>query len=224
MPQNINVLIVDDHPFIIQGYTNVITRFPVKKFEFTITKALNCKEGYDAIVNQGENKFDLVMFDISMPEYPDEGIKTGEDLARLVKRDYPDCKVMLLTMHSERLKAEKIIDEIDPIGLIIKNDLTYDNMILALKTVLKNERYYSISIINFLNSLQNGKVYVDALNRQILQQLNKGVKPDDVALYVPLSSSQVKTRIDEMKILIGKKGCKTEDLLKEARINGMLNT
>ena len=36
MPQNIKILIVDDHPFIIQGYENVIKRFPNKKYEFTI--------------------------------------------------------------------------------------------------------------------------------------------------------------------------------------------
>ena len=38
MPRNINILIVDDHPFIIKGYENAITRFPNKKFKFTIHK------------------------------------------------------------------------------------------------------------------------------------------------------------------------------------------
>ncbi len=222
MPQNINVLIVDDHPFIIQGYQNVITRFPNKKYEFTITKANDCKSGYETIYNQSNQKFDIAFLDISMPVYEEKNIQTGEDLAKILKEISPDCKIVLLTMHSERLKVEKIIEEINPIGLVIKNDLTFDNMLLAIDTILKDERYYSESVIKFLNNLQKEKVYVDVFDRQILHFLSKGIKADDVALYIPLSSSSVKNRIENMKELIGKKGCKNEELIKEAKENGMM--
>ncbi|WP_298116494.1 response regulator [Flavobacterium sp.] len=222
MPQNINVLIVDDHPFIIQGYQNVITRFPNKKYEFTITKASDCKSGYETILNQNNQKFDIAFLDISMPVYEEKNIQTGEDLAKILKEISPDCKIVLLTMHSERLKVEKIIEEINPIGLVIKNDLTFDNMLLAIDTILKDERYYSESVIKFLNNLQKEKVYVDVFDRQILHFLSKGIKADDVALYIPLSSSSVRNRIENMKELIGKKGCKNDELINEAKENGMM--
>ncbi len=223
MPQNINLLIVDDHPFIIQGYENVIKRFPNKKYEFTITKASDCKSGYETIRNTEGKTFDYAFLDISMPEYPEKEIFTGEDLAKLINREMPDCKVMLLTMHSERLKAQAILDEIDPIGLVIKNDLTFDNMLLAIETLLKGEKYYSESVINFLNEQQKEKVYVDVIDRQILHFLSKGIKDDDVALYIPISSASVLTRIENMKELIGKKGCKTDELLQIAKTNGMMH-
>ncbi len=223
MPQNINLLIVDDHPFIIQGYENVIKRFPNKKYEFTITKAYDCKSGYETIRNTEGKTFDYAFLDISMPEYPEKEIFTGEDLAKLINREMPDCKVMLLTMHSERLKAQAILDEIDPIGLVIKNDLTFDNMLLAIETLLKGEKYYSESVINFLNEQQKEKVYVDVIDRQILHFLSKGIKDDDVALYIPISSASVLTRIENMKELIGKKGCKTDELLQIAKTNGMMH-
>jgi len=223
MPQNINILIVDDHPFIIKGYENAIIRFPNKKYEFTITTASDCKTGYETITNaSADAPFDIALLDISMPVYEEKNIQTGEDLAKLLNQINPDCKIVLLTMHSERLKVEKIISEINPLGLVIKNDLTYDNMLLALDTVLKGERYYSVSVINFLNNLQKEKVYVDVIDRQILHFLNKGVKADDVALYIPISSSNVKTRIENMKELIGKKGCKNDELISEAKENGMM--
>lgn len=222
MPQNINVLIVDDHPFIIQGYQNVITRFPNKKYEFTITKASDCKSGYETIFNQNSQNFDIAFLDISMPAYEEKNIQTGEDLAKILNNISPDCKIVLLTMHSERLKVEKIIEEINPLGLVIKNDLTFDNMLLAIDTILKGERYYSESVIKFLNNLQKEKVYVDVFDRQILHFLSKGIKADDVALYIPLSSSSVRNRIENMKELIGKKGCKNEELVKEAKENGMM--
>ena len=169
-----------------------------------------------------ESSFDIALLDISMPVYEEKNIQTGEDLAKLLNQVNSNCKIILLTMHSERLKVEKIINEINPLGLVIKNDLTYENMLLALDTVLKGERYYSVSVINFLNNLQKEQVYVDVIDRQILHFLNKGIKADDVALYIPISSSNVKTRIESMKELIGKKGCKNDELVSEAKENGMM--
>lgn len=222
MPQNIKVLIVDDHPFIIQGYENVIKRFPNKKIEFTITQATDCKTGYETIMNDNGTTFDLAFLDVSMPVYAEKNIQTGEDLAKLLNQEMPECKIVLLTMHSESLKVQKIIDEINPLGLVIKNDLTYDNMLLAIDTVIKGEKFYSDSVIKFLNTQQKEKIYVDVIDRQILHFLNKGIPAGDVALYIPISSSSVKTRIENMKELIGKSNYTDQELVDEAKENGMM--
>jgi DNA-binding NarL/FixJ family response regulator len=222
MPLNIKVLIVDDHPFIIQGYENVIKRFPNKKIEFTITQATDCKTGYETIMNDNGTTFDLAFLDVSMPVYEEKNIQTGEDLAKLLNQEMPDCKIVLLTMHSESLKVQKIIDEINPLGLVIKNDLTYDNMLLAIDTVIKGEKFYSDSVIKFLNTQQKEKIYVDVIDRQILHFLNKGIPAGDVALYIPISSSSVKTRIENMKELIGKSYYTDQELVNEAKENGMM--
>lgn len=221
MPQNINVLIVDDHPFIIQGYKNVIKLFPNKKIEFTVFEAVDCKSGYEIIINS-EINYDIAFLDVSMPVYEEKNIQTGEDLAKLLKTQMPDCKIVLLTMHSESLKVQSIIDEIDPLGLVIKNDLTFDQMILAIDTVLKGDKYYSESVITFLNNQQKEKIYVDVIDRQILHYLNKGVKADDIPLYITISSSSVNSRKENMKELLGMKGCKDAELVAAAKDKGMM--
>ncbi|WP_395061119.1 response regulator [Flavobacterium sp.] len=221
MPQNINVLIVDDHPFIIQGYKNVIRLFPDKKIEFSFFEAVDCKSGYDAIMNS-EIKYDIAFLDVSMPSYEEKNIITGEDIAKLLMNQMPDCKIALLTMHSESLKVQSIIDEINPLGLVIKNDLTFDSMILALGTMLKGEKYYSDSVIKFLNNQQKEKVYVDVIDRQILHYLNKGVNYDDIPLYITISSSSVKTRKENIKDLLGISGCEDSELAAVAKDRGML--
>lgn len=221
MPQNINVLIVDDHPFIIQGYKNVIKLFPDKNIEFTFYEAIDCKTGYEAVINATVN-YDIAFLDVSMPTYEEKGINTGEDIAKLLMREIPECKIVLLTMHSESLKVQSIIDEIDPLGLIIKNDLGFDSMILALQTVLKGDKYYSDSVIKFLNNQQKEKVYVDVIDRQILLYLNKGINYDDIPLYISISSSSVKTRKEHMKELLGIEGCEDRELAAVAKDRGML--
>ena len=221
MPQNINVLIVDDHPFIIQGYKNVIKLFPNKTVEFTFFEATDCKTGYEAIVGN-EQQYDIAFLDVSMPTYEEMNVNTGEDLAKLLQEHKPDCKIALLTMHSESLKVQSIIDEIDPLGLVIKNDLGFESMILALDTILKGERYYSDSVIKYLNNQQKEKVYVDVIDKQILHYLNKGVKYDDIPLYITISSSSVKTRKENMKVLLGIDGCSDSELAAVAKDRGML--
>lgn len=221
MPQNINVLIVDDHPFIIQGYKNVIKLFPNKDIEFTFFEAVDCKTGYEAVVN-AEVQYDIAFLDVSMPTYEEMNINTGEDIAKLLMKEMPECKIALLTMHSESLKVQSIIDEINPLGLVIKNDLGFESMILALTTILKGDIYYSDSVIKFLNNQQKEKVYVDVIDRQILLYLSKGINYDDIPLYITISSSSVKTRKENIKELLGIKGCSDTELAAIAKDRGML--
>lgn len=221
MPQNINVLIVDDHPFIIQGYKNVIKLFPNKDIEFTFFEAVDCKTGYEAVVNT-EVQYDIAFLDVSMPTYEEMNMNTGEDIAKLLMKEMPECKIALLTMHSESLKVQSIIDEINPLGLVIKNDLGFESMILALTTILKGDIYYSDSVIKFLNNQQKEKVYVDVIDRQILLYLSKGINYDDIPLYITISSSSVKTRKENIKELLGIKGCSDAELAAIAKDRGML--
>lgn len=221
MSQTVNILIVDDHQFIIQGYKNVINLFPDKSFTFNFIEASDCKSGYDTIVNAAQ-PFDIAFLDVSMPEYPEKNIHTGEDLAKLLIETMPSCKIALLTMHSESLKVLSIIEEINPVGLVIKNDLTFDSMILALTSIIQGETYYSDSVIKFLNNQQKEKVYVDVIDRQILHYLNKGINYDDIPLYITISSSSVKTRKENMKDLLGISGTDDATLVAVAKDRGML--
>lgn len=221
MPQNINVLIIDDHPFIIQGYKNVINLFPNKKLTFSFTEAVDCETGYNTIVNS-EIDFDVAFLDLSMPVYQDENILSGEDLAMLLKNRMPNCKIVILTMHAESLKVESVIEQINPLGLIIKNDLTFDEMILAIGTILKDEKYYSLAVITYLNQQQQEKIYVDVIDRQILHYINKGIDSDDIPLYITISSSNVRTRKEKMKEQLGMIGSKDSEFIVAAKAKGML--
>jgi DNA-binding NarL/FixJ family response regulator len=128
MATPINILIVDDHPFIIEAYKNAIKGYNSKgAYEFSITQAKDCKTGYEAITEAAE-PFGIAFFDLSMPIYEEKGIFSGEDLAQLIKQQMPDCKIILLTMHTELLKINTIIKNINPNGLVIKNDLTFDEL------------------------------------------------------------------------------------------------
>ena len=221
MTNPISILIVDDHPFIIQAYKNALDKYSQQGFEFVVTQANNCKTGYECIT-EAKTPFDVAFFDISMPEYAEKGIYSGEDLASLMKTEMPNCKIILLTMHTELLKINNIIKNINPSGLIIKNDLTFDELIFAFDKIINNQSYYSQTVIKLVGQAQYTNIELDAFDKQILFHLSKGVKTKDLPQYIPLSLSAVEKRKLNIREILEVKGGTDIDLINEAKIKGVI--
>ncbi|CAM2741609.1 DNA-binding response regulator, NarL/FixJ family, contains REC and HTH domains [Flavobacterium succinicans] len=217
-----NILIVDDHPFIIQGYKNAITRYKPEEYGFSIHQAKDCQSGYEVITNPESPTFDIAFLDISMPAYEEKGIFSGEDLAKLLREHMPDCKIILLTMFTEILKIKTIIKTINPNGLVIKNDLTFDELLFAFDKIINNEIYYSQSVLEMLAQMQDESIEIDQFDKTILFQLSKGTKRADISQYLPISSSAIQRRMEEMKVLLELKEGTDEELVKVAKLKGLL--
>lgn len=216
-----NILIVDDHPFIIEGYKNAITRYNPKKYEFIISQAHDCKSGFDLIQDKQTPDFDIAFLDISMPAYEEKDIFSGEDLAKLIIKKMPNCKVVLLTMYTELLKIKTIIRTINPNGLIIKNDLTFDELLFALDKVMKNHKYYSQSVQKILNQSPHNSIEIDEFDKQILFHLSKGTLLEDMPQYIPISQNAIEKRKVSLKELLKIKSGLDEELVKEAKSKGL---
>ena len=134
----------------------------------------------------------------------------------------PDCKIILLTMHTELLKINTIIKNINPNGLIIKNDLTYDELLLAFDKILKSENYYSQTVVKIVNQLAHNQIEIDAFDKQILFHLSKGTKTQDIPQYVSLSLNAVEKRKIVLKDTLKISGGSDLDLIREARNKGLL--
>lgn len=217
-----NILIVDDHPFIIQGYKNAITRYNPKEFEFSISQAIDCKSAYEIITNPETAVFDIAFLDISMPTYEEKGLHSGEDLAKLLMEFMPNCKIILLTMYTELLKIKNIIDTINPNGLVIKNDLTFDELLFGFDKVIKNEIYYSQSIQKMIDLDQSESIEIDLFDKQILFHISKGTKTKDIPQYIPISLEAIEKRKLNLKKLLGIKDESDIELIREAKNKGLL--
>lgn len=216
-----NILIVDDHPFIIEGYKNAITRYNPKQYEFLISQAHDCKSGYDIIENANTTVFDIAFLDISMPPYEEKEIFSGEDLAKLLSKKMPSCKIILLTMYTELLKIKTIIRSIQPNGLIIKNDLTFDELLLAFDNVMKSEKYYSQSVVKMLNQTTHNAIEIDQYDKQILINLAKGVSVTEMLINIPISLNAIDKRKKHLKELLKIRSGSDDDLVREAKSKGL---
>lgn len=216
-----NILIVDDHPFIIEGYKNAITRYNPKEYEFLISQAYDCRSAYDLLEDAETPTFDIAFLDISMPAYEERDIFSGEDLAKLIIKKMPNCKIILLTMYTELLKIKTIIRTINPNGLIIKNDLTFDELLFAFDKVMKSDKYYSQSVVKMVNQSPHNSIEIDQFDKQILFHLSKGTEHHSMPQYIPISLNAIEKRKVNLKELLKIKTGSDDELVKEAKSKGL---
>lgn len=219
-----NVLIVDDHPMTVDSYVNLLSDSHLKNFKTNFIKCYNCKEAFDAIffhLKQNIN-IDLALIDLSLPPYQDFNINSGIDLALLIRKKRINCKIILLTMHSEPLIVNKIIKELNPEGFIAKSDINFELFPIICKKIVKGEIYKSPSINQSQNELFKRNINWDVHDSQILTLLGQGIKTVNLCKYIPLSMSAIEKRKANIKdqLLLGKGS--DEDLIKMARKIGAI--
>lgn len=194
-----NVLIIEDHPFTATAYSNILYEDNTKNT--IIVKALDCKQGYDAIVSARENAqhFDLAIIDYNLPSYREKNIFSGADLALLIRKNFESCKLIIITSHNEILIVYDLVRKINPDGLAIKSDINVDNLHDLFNDVINGKLYRSPQIKACVQEIWAKDFILDDYNRKILQYLAKGYRIKDLEKVVTLSSSAIHSRIIKLK-------------------------
>ncbi|WP_339754241.1 DNA-binding response regulator [uncultured Winogradskyella sp.] len=221
--KHINILMVDDHPIIIEGYQNVLMATKADDQTLLIDTANNCDTA-QLMINRASKgtHYDVCFFDISLPASEDGKYASGEDLALLAKKVLPDAKIIILTMFNESFRIHNIIKEINPDGFLIKSDLTSMELADAFQQILRFPPYYSSTVNNYVKKSITNEIYVDDINRKILHLLSQGIKTRSLNEYISLSTSAIEKRKKQLKLLFSVTDGKDETLLQEARIKGYL--
>src|SRR5690606_6354793 len=97
MSQLIKILMVDDHPMIIEGYQNTLMATKKDHQVLMIDTANNCDNAFELLKKAEDSKpYDVIFFDISLPASKDGKITSGEDLAEIARHIMPEAKVIIL--------------------------------------------------------------------------------------------------------------------------------
>jgi len=223
MEQHLKILMVDDHPMIIEGYQNTLLATKKDYQHYKIDIATTCDMANELIKKAAKNSvYDILFFDISLPPSKDGLITSGEDLAKIARVYLPDAKIIILTMFNESFRILNIIKGINPEGLLIKSDLTSRELADAFQQILESPPYYSSTVNNFLNTTVTSDIYVDEINRKILHLLSQGVKTKGLKDHIDLSMSGIEKRKKHLKLLFSVDDGKDETLLSEARKQGFI--
>jgi len=216
----VNVLMVDDHPPIIEGYKSILS-FNSYGYKLKTTAAYNCESAYNSIVNT-HLLYNVVFLDLTLPPYNEKNLHSGEDLIAVVRKYQPSAKVVVLTSHSESIVLFKLLNDHQPDGLLVKSDFQAEDLLIAFHTVVQGVPYYSQTIIRHQKIWEEKNKVMDNYNRQILLLLSQGIQTKNLPDLLHLSKSAIDKRKAIIKQIFGIDKGTDEDILREARKQGLI--
>ena len=217
----LRVLMVDDHPSIIEGY-KIILSYNDYGYEIETQMANNCKDAFDMVNASIKKPFDLIFMDYSLPAYEEENLKNGEDVALVIRQKMPKSKIIILTSHTEGLLLYSIVKSVEPQGLLIKSDFTADDLLVAVDAIVKGETYYSATVKHCLEGLLSKRKFLDHSNRQIIALLAQGVKTKSLPNHLNLSMSAIEKRKVQIRDFFSLEKGNDEDIIEAAKKLGLI--
>ena len=174
------ILIADDHPVVLQGIHSYLTT----RHYFVVGTCNNGIETWNSIV---AFKPDVAILDQTMPGM------TGIQIAERVRDEKLGTKIILLTMHKEKILRDKAL-AIGIVGYLLK-DFALDELDLCLQAVDRGLSYYSRELSQHMTISEedNDSLGVDKLTpteRKILQVIAAQKTSQEIAemLFISLKT------------------------------------
>jgi len=196
----IKVLLADDHTIVRKGLLSLL------EDEVDITVVGEAGDGYEAIEKVRRLQPDVVVMDIGMPSL------NGLESVKLLKKDLPDIRVLILTMHANE---EYIIEALKSgaCGYLLKKSAPHE-LTSAIRVANGGETYLSPSIATtvnnrFLVETSMGLAQADQDNlpttreREIIQLIAEGRSNKEIADTLAISLKTVKNHRSNLMEKLG---------------------
>ncbi|MBN1805203.1 MAG: response regulator transcription factor [Sedimentisphaerales bacterium] len=183
-----DILIVDDHPIVRQGLTELINH------EKDLTVCGQAEDANQAMKAVKELTPDLAIVDISLKE------TSGMELIKDLNTQYPNLPVLALSMHDESLYAERVL-RAGARGYLMKAEAT-EKVIIAIRKILRGEICISDKMASkMMRKLVGGNTEINASPVELLsdrelevfQLIGKGFGTRQIAQKLYLSIKTIET-------------------------------
>ena len=175
------VLLADDHRMVAEGLRSLLAE------EFDLVGMV--EDGRAMLAAARELRPDVIVADVTMPHL--NGI---EAVARL-KRDFPDIKVVMLTMHSDASYARRALDA-GALCFVVKHSAPTE-LVMAIHAALKGKTFITPALAKeVMQEFQHGARHTKAASltprqREILQLLAEGCSAKEIAQKLAISARTV---------------------------------
>jgi DNA-binding NarL/FixJ family response regulator len=186
----INVMLVDDHAILRDGLKSIIS------LESDMEVVGEATGGAEMEVLLKSKSPDVIVMDINMPE------QNGIELTKIVKKEYPAVKVLILTMykHDEYLMSA-LKEGAD--GYLLK-DSPSEQVVDAIRTVHRGESIIHPAMTKKLISYhqQEAQVKEDTVlterEKEVLVCLVEGLSNKEIAGRLYISDKTVKIHVSKI--------------------------
>lgn len=225
METSITFLIIEDHQLIVDVYKNAITGV-MKELgnpHFSIEISKTCVSAYHKIEKAAASQeIDIVFLDIQVPQDIENNLMSGEDLGIAVRKLLPEAKIIVITSLMSNLRLHTILKNINPDGLLIKNDIAFEDLTTALKDVLDQKTFYSQKVISLLRKKMHADLTLDQYDIRLLYELSNGARMKDLLKILPFSKAGIEKRKRLLKLTFNVDHDGDRELILKARENGFI--
>ena len=179
------ILIADDHTIVREGLKYIISDIPDVKF---VDEA---SDGFEVIEKVNNNKYDLVIMDITMPG------KNGLDTLKELKQINNKLPVLMLSVHNEEQYGFRVL-KAGAAGFIPKHSEP-EEFQKAIYKAVAGKKYLSDNLINQLaNNLDDGSnkpLHQKLSDRefQVFKLIAEGKAIKDISEELFLSNKTIST-------------------------------
>lgn len=189
-----NVIIVDDHPFILSGLSSLIRQIE------GLNVIGNASNGKEALTLVKENDIDIVFTDIEMP------VMDGNELIDVLNEKHPDVKIIVITMHSHQWMVKKLLRK--NITAIMSKSAGEEDLKKALDNLNNKEVYIDTNIKDvIIEALTNEKktveqpvAFLTKREKQVLQLIFEGYSTREISEKLKKSSNTIETHRKNMYV------------------------
>ncbi len=190
------VLLVDDHPIVRQGVRRLIEKEP------GLTVCGEAEDAPEALALIETTRPDLVVLDLSLKQ------SSGFDLILDLKRRWEHLPVLVLSMYSEDVYAERVL-RAGASGYIMKQEAP-KKVISAIWSVLEGVVYVSekvsAGILQSMAGRRAGVSSIDSLSDrelQVFQMIGEGMTHQHIADKLMLSVKTIESHVEHIKRKLG---------------------
>ncbi len=184
--ETVRILLADDHALMREGVHALLSRVPGIA---VVAEACNGREAVELAL---ELKPDVVLLDVSMPDL------NGMEAARRIISANPETRILALSMHSESVYVEKML-EAGALGYLLK-DSDAEQLLCAVNAVSKNIVYLDKSIAReMVKELVRTRSCADtpspltSRQAEVLQLVAEGRTTKEIASLLGISLKTVET-------------------------------
>lgn len=187
MDKTIRVVIADDHKVFLEGLCSLV------KDESDIEIVGKAASGVELLELVDTLRPDVVISDISMPDM------NGIVAAQKITQDFPDTRIIALSMHKDRQFVREIL-KTNAYGFLLK-DCCFDELANAVRAAMAGEICLSEPlrdsvVMDYIGTLRNPKdeeVALSVRESEVLKLIAEGNSTKEVAEQLCISAKTVET-------------------------------
>gem|GEM_PF-2974120 len=218
MRKSYHILYINVPWHVMETFERVIREVErEKEIQFRVSKAYTLEQALSFV---DDGSIDLVFLDVYIfPATDWEGLSRNTLVKKLHELP-PRIGVIIFSSYTDHFHIRYMFKNLHPMGFVIKKEMCYKEMAIALYRLIDNTPYYSKTVVRYLTEQGANTYLLDEENHLLLYLLSRFYTMKMITKKMTLSLSALEKRKRRLKDLFGVE--KSSELIKRAKEEGFI--